>query len=421
MDEKDNTQNPQALFEYALKIIDSTPTFKEFAIAMMDFACGPNEDIIALYDMLCKYGLPADVKIEPGFMQGRDKDKLMAYMSEWYSRFLMNEQNKASGNSLKIKEDIDELHLKIKAFRQSDRFKEMLDMAAKFHYLAPFNALLVSMQKRGAAFVLSVNQWRKLGRRPKINGQQLIALVPFGPVQVLFDYSDTEPIEGVRIPYGEGVAAVMDWWEYKSGKWERLKGQTVDPEFWRKLKENMARYGIAYHDDMNAAGRFSGYIREYKDESLQLYIGRNQYEMVKFQAKSRFLINVNKDYPSGMKLLTVCHELAHLFCRHVYYEKSKVRELTIKEEEFEAETVAWLVCKRLGIDIPSEDYLATYAREGELPNYNLNEIMKAVTKIENMIQGMVAVKSTDWYKNDPKYKSIADQAIALYDERKTPK
>ncbi|MCD8292655.1 MAG: hypothetical protein LUC23_02690 [Prevotellaceae bacterium] len=403
--------------EYALKIIDSTPTFKEFAIAMMDFACGPKENIIALYDMLCNYGLPADVKIEVNFMQGRDKDKLMACMSEWYSRFLMNEQNKASGNSLKIKEDIDELHLKIKAFRQSDRFKEMLDMAAKFYHLAPFNALLVSMQKRGATFVLSVNQWRKLGRRPTINGQQLIALVPFGPVQVLFDYSDTEPIEGERNLYGEGVEAVMDWWECRSGKWERLKGITGGSELWRKLKENMARYGIAYHDDMNAAGRFSGYIREYNDENLQLYVGRNQYEMVKFEAKSRFLINVNKYYPPAMKFQTVCHELAHLFCRHVYYEKSKVRDLTIKEEEFEAETVAWLVCKRLGILIPSENYLAVYAREGELPEYNLNEIMKAVTKIENMINGMVGVKSTDWYKNDSNYKSIADQAVAVYEGR----
>ena len=52
--------------------------------------------------------------------------------------------------------------------------------------------MLVQMQKPGATFVFNGKKWGYYGRQPKINGQKLIILKPFGPIQCVFDYSDTE-------------------------------------------------------------------------------------------------------------------------------------------------------------------------------------------------------------------------------------
>lgn len=105
-----------------------------------------------------------------------------------------------------------------------------------------------------------------------------------------------------------------------------------------------------------------------------------------------------------MQFHTICHELAHLFCYHQFYTESKRRKLTIKEREFEAETVAWLVCKRHGIYNPSEGYLAYYAPNGEIPICSTDLIMKAVTEIEKMLENPIKIKESLWYKEDKELK-----------------
>ena len=60
---------------------------------------------------------------------------------------------------------------------------------------------------------------------------------------------------------------------------------------------------------------------------------------------------------ASLRLKTL-NDNPYLFCYHQFYAESKRRKLTIKEREFEAKTVAWLVCKRHGIYNPSEEYLA---------------------------------------------------------------
>ena len=98
--------------------------------------------------------------------------------------------------------------------------------------------------------------------------------------------------------------------------------------------------------------------------------------------------------------------MGHLFCRHLYYKYNKRRKLSVKEKEFEAENVAWLVCKRIGIDNPSEQYLASYSQDGKIPLCSVEMIMKAVTEIEKMISSEVRIMDSLWYKES---KSLKDQ------------
>lgn len=115
---------------------------------------------------------------------------------------------------------------------------------------------------------------------------------------------------------------------------------------------------------------------------------------------SRFIKGVNRNQERIVQFHTIFHELGYLFCYHQFYTESKRRKLTIKEREFEAETVAWLVCKRNRIYNPSEEYLASYAPLGEIPICSTDLIMKAVAEIERMMESPIKIKESLWYKED---------------------
>lgn len=423
MDISDKNFRAESITAYAYQIIGFTPTFKEFVFAMLDFTGQPDPIIIDTYIELSQKDFPQHVVLDTYFIKYMSHADLVALMWAWYSE-LERKTNMSKEEEAKkaIKADIDELHRRIREFRSSKKFNDMLKFTARFHYLAPYNAMLVSLQKAGADFVLSISNWEKLGRRPVLNGQQLITLALFGPVQIMFDYSDTEAIPDWIPPHGAGYRTaltktqLMGEWENmldraNRGKWSKSR----DP--WGRILDNLPRYGIAYHDDFNAAGGFGGYLeRGYDKENLTITIGRGE-DSVDFTERSRFLININTHLRPDSQFHTLCHELGHLFCRHLFYDPKKVRSLTLKEKEFEAETVAWLVCNRSGIENPSETYLATYSTDGMLPEYDLTLIMTAVTEIEKMIHGIVSVKETIWYKNDDKFKSSADVALKEYAEK----
>ena len=87
---------------------------------------------------------------------------------------------------------LDKLWQNVKEYRQSENFKSVMKACSRFRHLAPYNALLVEMQRPGARFVLSEFDWRKkFDRYIKPNARPIIVMIPFGPVDFLFDISDT--------------------------------------------------------------------------------------------------------------------------------------------------------------------------------------------------------------------------------------
>ena len=87
----------------------------------------------------------------------------------------------------------------IKLYRKCSEFKKKLDFYSNFPYLGVYNAALVEQQRPGARLVLTVKKWEKLyNRRIKTNARPVIILMPFYPVDFLFDISDTTPIDNNR-------------------------------------------------------------------------------------------------------------------------------------------------------------------------------------------------------------------------------
>lgn len=395
---------PKAI-EYASHIIMETSNFIDFAVALVDYM---DEDFIpyckSVYAMLRSLDYPT-VTFEKDDELG---DITPDVIRNAYHNFL-SQQDKLAREK-EFKENIDELQFLVKSYRDSNEFKKMLDFIGSFPYLAPYNAMLVQMQKPGATFVLTGKKWAEYGRQPKLNSQKLIVLKPFGPVQCVFDYEDTEPI-----PNATKVMKEADLIKKYTESLQQAQGN-LDKKKMETLVSNLPVYGIYLDDNFLAANSYGGYIMPYHDQKLKIKIDKDYY----MEVSSNFVISVNKKQSNAVKFHTLCHELGHLFCNHQCYDKRKKRKLTLKEEEFEAETVAWLMCKRHSISNPSEEYLASYAPKGEIPICSTELIMRAVTEIERMVDGAVSVNDSMWYKEDSAFKaSVNAQRQKLKRSRQT--
>ena len=380
---------PKAI-EYASHIIMETSNFIDFAVALVDYM---EEDFIpyckSVYVMLRGLSYPKVVFEEDDKLEGITPDVIRGA----YHNFLSKQGELV--REKEFKENIDELQFLVKSYRDSNEFKKMLDFIGRFPYLAPYNAMLAQMQKPGATFVLTGKKWAEYGRQPKLNGQKLIVLKPFGPVQCVFDFEDTEPI-----PNATKVIEKADLIKKYTEGLQQAQGD-LDNKTMNTLVSNLPVYGIYLDDNFMASNTYGGYIMPYHDQKLKVKIDKDYY----MEVPSCFVISINKKQTNAVKFHTLCHELGHLFCNHQCYDKRKKRKLTLKEKEFEAETVAWLMCKRHGISNPSEEYLASYAPNGEIPICSTELIMRAVTEIEKMMEGFVSVNESIWYKEDAEFKA----------------
>ena len=77
--------------------------------------------------------------------------------------------------------------------------EDLLDQVAAIPNRALFNALLAILQLPHASMLCSAHEWEdRWGRRVKPGQRPLVLLFPFGPVELVFDVSQTEPTDRAR-------------------------------------------------------------------------------------------------------------------------------------------------------------------------------------------------------------------------------
>ena len=65
----------------------------------------------------------------------------------------------------KIEKEIADLFKDVLEYRDSEKFKELLQFCVKLNTLGSYNAMLVKMQCPGAKYVLSRQRWAEYNRR----------------------------------------------------------------------------------------------------------------------------------------------------------------------------------------------------------------------------------------------------------------
>jgi hypothetical protein len=275
---------------------------------------------------------------------------------------------------------LDELFLFARQYRTSKAYEALLKFVAGFRAYSPYNAMLVRTQMHGARFVAPASRWLQQYRRTiKANARPLAILQPMGPVMFVFDVSDTEAGPGA-----EPLPPEVDKpFEPRRGRVGAELSNTVD---------NAKRDGIRIQsakEGSQSGGSICG-VDGRKYPPLVFNAGKDKNGRPRqVEIPVRYDVLFNKSSSTEARYATIAHELAHLYCGHLGSPNVKWwpdrRGLDLTNRELEAESAAFLVCARLGIDNPSEKYLANYfGANPEVPKISIDAVMKSAGLIEQM-------------------------------------
>jgi hypothetical protein len=160
----------------------------------------------------------------------------------------------------------------------------------------------------------------------------------------VFDVSNTVPNDDARPLPPE----VLNPFEPTGGSVSIAKlNQTI---------ENAKRDGInVCHQD--AGSQSAGRIRRtVSDKTLEVVV-RRKFPVKSVRVPVLYELFLNANHSREAKYATLVHELAHLYCGHLGTLHPKWwpdrRQTDVAIREFEAESVCYLVCQRLGIQNPS--------------------------------------------------------------------
>lgn len=268
---------------------------------------------------------------------------------------------------------LDQLLTDSRLYTQSKDYKDLLEFVVRLRNFAPFNAMLLQVQKPGLSYAASARDWKeRFGRKPKIAARPLLILWPFGPVALVYDVLDTD---GRALP--EDVSSFI-----ARGTIDASKLETFVPLM---LKKKIVWLPVDEGD--RRAGSIRVLQRATNDKEYTLY-----------------RVHVNRNHLPAVQFTTVAHELAHLFLGHLGPDpKLNVPERCFSsdvvsrhtQDELEAESVAYIVCARNGVTSKSETYLKNYVdKNTTVKQVDLYQVMRAAGQVESLL-GLSATTKYD--------------------------
>ena len=259
---------------------------------------------------------------------------------------------------------LDQLLADSKVYKSTDSYKALLEFVIRLRNVAPFNAMLLQLQKPGLTYAASGHDWTFVfNRQVKEDARPLLILWPFGPVATVYDVLDTyDPQNPTQDGLPENIAAFFAAGEITK---ERMSG-------FEKLLEKK-KIELRWVDQGDAR---AGQIRLTNS--------------AKIDKDKRYLIKINRNHNPAVQFTTLAHELGHLFLGHLGPNKllsaPKRTLLSHATEEIEAESVAYLVCERNGVKTKSETYLANFVTKGlSAENLDLYRITHAAGHVESVL------------------------------------
>ncbi len=220
-----------------------------------------------------------------------------------------------------------ELAAKISALVDSEEWRRTLDIAARFHRYSPNNVMLIAMQCPEATRVAGFRKWQEFGRNVR-KGEHAIRILAPARYKVTDDKTGEDKWQ-VR---GFTTACVFDI------------GQTDGPD----LEEVSP---VLLTGDAEGLESIVALIHAQGFTFVRADCGRAN-GSTDFETRT---VTVRTDLQEAQAVKTACHEFAHVLMHApdtVDYARDRDRC------EVEAESVAYIVCKDLGL--PTDAYSLAY-------------------------------------------------------------
>jgi hypothetical protein len=250
---------------------------------------------------------------------------------------------------------LDELFGRSHRFRRSKKFAETVDFIARFHEYSPFNNMLVFLQNPLATYFATASHWQKVFQRTiKDEARGMIILAPRTPVLVVYDVADTD---------GPPLPEQLQVFSRTSGRF--------NPMILERTIKNCERDKIRVESkDMGELrGGFS--TARVQDENWKIRVG------------------LRDKLDEGAAYAVLCHELAHVYLGHLGADKEGGwpyrLNLPHNVAEIEAESVAYIVCRRAGLRTHSAEYLSSYMEDSaDVESISIDLVSRAAGRIEEM-------------------------------------
>jgi hypothetical protein len=213
-----------------------------------------------------------------------------------------------------------------------------------------------------------------------------IAIIRIGcPVQFVYDISDTSVISGYE-----------DILSKKSNNNHKKTKNKIDL-YTENLINGIDKYHVSVVHNYNYGLNLSGEIKRLdrtvvkKIDTVSDVLSKK--ESTEYKREIRYELAINPRLDNEMKLATMIHEVGHLFCGHLgkieivggLLESLGNENLAIDVKEFQAESLSFIVCNRLGISTSSEKFLKSYiGKNSNIPEIDFNRMLKIAGIIESM-------------------------------------
>jgi hypothetical protein len=271
----------------------------------------------------------------------------------------------------------------------AEGLEQFLTFATRFRRLAVWNARMAYIQRPGARVIAPEYEWSRAGRYVLPDAVPIIILWPFSPIRFVYELADTGPPvnrEDFKDPF-----AVKG--EFKKGTLSKLAANLKKQKKF-KIEIEPRRQGFSYAG--SAAGQGALPLA-----GADMLIGDFAHGNAKTSEIQRtapsFRITINDRLNSQEQLVTLAHELGHIFCGHLGGCITSAREhdesgwpdrryLGTHEREIEAEAVAYLVAARAGVETRSAEYLKRHAQRAEMEKINEDLIVRATARTERLAE-----------------------------------
>jgi hypothetical protein len=260
-------------------------------------------------------------------------------------------------------EAIDQLfHDALKENKGPTAFDEFLQFARRLSDLSMYNAMLVKVQRPGATAVATAKRWAAMGGQLRPSAIPIVILRPFGPVALVYEYSD---VFGVSIP-GEDASSLFATGDIS----QKIHTRVIAGARGHRIHVSETDdYGGLLAGTAEALSHLPGVLADSKEGPL-------------------WSVKINARHDLATRFATLTHELGHIYCGHLGADPKgrwpgrERKDTSHAQREMEAEAVCWLVCNRNGVSSRSTSYLHSLMEESDLSQVSIYSIFAAANLVE---------------------------------------
>jgi Zn-dependent peptidase ImmA (M78 family) len=313
-----------------------------------------------------------------------------------HARLQENQQRSGAETEPELPEDVEpqlrqirQLIKKSLEMPTPEEFVEALDFTTTFRRLSVWNAHMARIQRPGAKVIATQHEWQREKRYVLPDAVPIMILWPFSPIKYVYEIADTGPPleqDPERDPFaveGNFRPACLSKLMASLRKQRHFKVKIEARRQGRDKAGSAAGQGVLWNLETAAI------ISHLAEQNAS-----TQSEIVK-QVIPVFRITINDRLEPAEQFVTLAHELAHIFCGHLGPCASRRgvkneeesgwpdrHKLGKHEKEVEAEAAAFLVASRAALFAKSANYLASYVRQADPRQVDMELVVRAAARIE---------------------------------------